>query len=264
MEDALGRRTTTEYDALNRPEVERDPLNYRVTTRYDRVGNALSVEDALGYRHTTHYDRLRRAIADEDTRGNRTTRYYDQVGRVTLEEDALGRRTSSNYDVLDRELDRRGPDGQRWTQVRDAAGNRRESGFRRSGQGAQPGALGTAVNATSGRVQAGIAAAVEERAPWLQAGVKGAHKAWEELVRLLAGAAGRVQAWIARLTARLRFTLNRHPVRHARGRRKPPVPTPGTLSPAWIINNLEGTTDIANEVSADIRSGDIRVHILEE
>jgi YD repeat-containing protein len=100
--DALGRTTTSEFDARNRLIGVLDPLNQRTRYRYDAVGNLLSTSNPLNETTTYSYDLLHRQISVTDPNGQITRSTYDANDNLLSLTDPLGNRTSYTYDRLNR------------------------------------------------------------------------------------------------------------------------------------------------------------------
>jgi len=105
--DALGDRTTSVFDALNR-EIERiDPLSQSTTFAYDAVGHLTSSTDRLDRRRDFTYDDAGRLTSEVwiasngSTVDNRITFTYDAVGNQLTARDFDGAYTMT-YDALNR------------------------------------------------------------------------------------------------------------------------------------------------------------------
>ena len=109
--DALGRKTTYVYDALNRlvsvtlPTIF-DPLGLPLPStssmEYDPAGNVRKVHDALGRVTEYQYDPVNRRSLVIDALGDHTSYSYDKAGNLVAVVDPLGRKTVYVYDALNR------------------------------------------------------------------------------------------------------------------------------------------------------------------
>jgi YD repeat-containing protein len=141
--DALGRVSTTVYDALNRTVAAVDALGKVASTVYDAAGRTQATIDQAGFISTTVYDGAGRAIASVDPIGNRTSMGYDSAGRIVATTNALGytwttlldaagraiasidplgNRTSSSYDFASQLVQMTDANGVPTTSVYDLAG----------------------------------------------------------------------------------------------------------------------------------------------
>ncbi|MGC4044865.1 MAG: RHS repeat-associated core domain-containing protein [Armatimonas sp.] len=115
MQDALGTVHTNSYNLFGNVDFIVDALGNRTTYHYDQFQRLSSVENALGYRTTTHYDGFSRLVGIEDARGNRISTYYDALGRSAADIDPFGRRTTTYFDDIGRYKATEDPLGYRMT-----------------------------------------------------------------------------------------------------------------------------------------------------
>src|SRR5439155_25857200 len=125
--DALGHRTSYQYDSHRRLQVAQDALNDLTTLGYDSTGNLNTTKDALGRVTTTTYDAKNRLTAVTDAAGGLWTISYNVIGEVTSEQNPLGNYISSRtYDqrgFLTKEIYAIGqPPSQTTTSAYDALG----------------------------------------------------------------------------------------------------------------------------------------------
>jgi RHS repeat-associated protein len=122
LENALGNRTTWSYDGADQLTAEINPLGQRTSYLYDVVGRQEASEDARGYRSSTVYDAAGRAVAQLDALGYRTTLEYDAAGRQVATRDALNYRHTVTYDGAGRVEGTTNPLGHVQTRMYDAIG----------------------------------------------------------------------------------------------------------------------------------------------
>ena len=121
--DALGKATTSTYDALNRVVAVQDPGGGIATTVYDANGNVVNNIDALGDKTTYVYDAVNRQTQVIDARGGITSYVYDNMGNRTALIDPDGNRTTFVYDTANR-----------LTQETDPLGNSTTYAYSNTGQ----------------------------------------------------------------------------------------------------------------------------------
>ncbi len=108
--DTLGRKTVTQYDALNRPVTVTanyvdgvyDPAypdqDLTTLTVYDEAGNALQQRDAGGHWTYYEYDELGRLITTTNALAGATVTVYNAAGQRSKTRDAGGAWTQYGYD----------------------------------------------------------------------------------------------------------------------------------------------------------------------
>ncbi len=123
--DPLGRKTSYDYDQLNRVITLTNPLEGETVYGYDPAGNRITTLDAEGRATQLQYDALNRVVTSTNALegqnivvynavGNRshtidaeqqvTTYTYDSLYRLLQTENAAGETQSQSYDALSRRL----------------------------------------------------------------------------------------------------------------------------------------------------------------
>ena len=98
--DALGRVSTIEYDASNRPVIVGASGGGQGSIDYDALGNPISVQDPLGATQAFTYSSDGSQLASwKDALGNETQFSYDAVGNLTTTTQADGSTTQESYDA---------------------------------------------------------------------------------------------------------------------------------------------------------------------
>jgi RHS repeat-associated protein len=120
--DALNRRTTFGYDALNRQITTTDALGAVSSTSYDAAGNVATTTDQLGRTTSYGYDADNRQVTKTDALNEVSTTAYDAVGNAITHTDALNHTSTAVYDADNRVIATVDPLGNRSTNVYDAAG----------------------------------------------------------------------------------------------------------------------------------------------
>jgi len=124
--DALGRRASYTYDALNRLVETTDPSGASTTQGFcaDVSGQACGVVDPLGNLTQVSFDALGRPLATLDPNGHSTQQEYDLAGRRVSSTDASGAKTGYGYDAAGRLASVTDPLGGITAYGYDARGNR--------------------------------------------------------------------------------------------------------------------------------------------
>ncbi|NJD33106.1 MAG: hypothetical protein FIB04_14605 [Gammaproteobacteria bacterium] len=111
LTDALGRSSTTRYDAIGNVVQTIDAGNADTDFEYDAFGNLVKVRDFRGNETAMTYDvRGRRTSLRDVDSGLRTFR-YTAFGDLLSETNARGQTTTLAYDRLSRPLTRQEPEG---------------------------------------------------------------------------------------------------------------------------------------------------------
>jgi RHS repeat-associated protein len=100
--DSLMRKTSMEYDALNRLTKTIDPRAGVTQNIYDNRGNVVAVIDALGSQSKYEYDRANRIIKEVRPLGEATSYSYDANGNLIKRINAKGEVRSFTYDFANR------------------------------------------------------------------------------------------------------------------------------------------------------------------
>jgi len=100
--DPLARKTTMEYDALNRLTKTIDPLSGAIQNDYDGRDNLIVVTDALGSQTKYEYDRANRNTKEIRPLGEATTYTYDANSNLTMRTNAKGEARAYTYDAANR------------------------------------------------------------------------------------------------------------------------------------------------------------------
>ncbi|MDR1282341.1 MAG: VWA domain-containing protein, partial [Opitutaceae bacterium] len=100
--DALGNRTTYEYDGAGRRTKVTSPTGQVTRSTYDAAGNLSAVTDAAGNITRHYYDAGNRRTETQFPDGTRTSTIYDELGRRTATIDAEGKTTRYIYDEAGR------------------------------------------------------------------------------------------------------------------------------------------------------------------
>jgi len=90
VKDALGRVTTSVYDAASRQTATISALGLKTTQVYDSVNRRKAIVDARDFRSTFQYDAVGNNTVQTDPLGRKTSFSYDLAGRQTLRHDARG------------------------------------------------------------------------------------------------------------------------------------------------------------------------------
>ena len=80
--DALGRLTTSVYDAVSRVTARMDALGHSWMSRYDENGNRIAAVNPLGFATSYSFDALDRRTATMDPLGRVHATSYDAAGRL--------------------------------------------------------------------------------------------------------------------------------------------------------------------------------------
>jgi RHS repeat-associated protein len=83
--DAMGGRTSYEYDAADRLISIRDPLGNQTRYFYDDVGNRIGIDDPDSGKWRYQYDSLGRLVEQKDAKNQFTRLIYDKLDRVIVE-----------------------------------------------------------------------------------------------------------------------------------------------------------------------------------
>jgi RHS repeat-associated protein len=118
------RRTSFEYDKVNRLRFERQPLGRITEYRYDRNGNRELKIDPNGNPRKFDYDELNRLKSETDALGNETIYGYDPVGNRTSVINARLHESTTLYDKLNRPIEMRDQAGNLTVYDYDEVGNR--------------------------------------------------------------------------------------------------------------------------------------------
>ena len=100
--DARGKVTRYEYDAMHRVTRIIYPDGGEVTRGYDEVGNLVSRKDARGFETVTAYDLLGRPTRVTTPDGQSITMTYDTAGNLVSRTDKAGNATTFQYDSRNR------------------------------------------------------------------------------------------------------------------------------------------------------------------
>lgn len=126
-EDALGRRTTSEYDKWGRAIAVTAPGAGLSTVQYDDIARSITSMDADGTRSRTWGDILGRVVKQEVGQGSGYlvvgTQTYTYTGEVLTAQDAKNALTQYSYDPLGRVIQVTGADGNIYKYSYDRAGN---------------------------------------------------------------------------------------------------------------------------------------------
>ena len=96
--DALGKVTSTTYDALNHPTSVKDPLNRTTSRGYDALGRVTSVTDPTTAVTSFGYDAVGNLKTRTDAKNHVTTYDYDAARQLKKVTDPLSRVRSFGYD----------------------------------------------------------------------------------------------------------------------------------------------------------------------
>lgn len=100
--DPLARKSTMEYDALNRLTKTVDPLAGATQNGYDGRDNLIIVTDALGSQTKYEYDRANRNTKEIRPLGEATIHAYDANSNLTTRTNAKGEARVYTYDAANR------------------------------------------------------------------------------------------------------------------------------------------------------------------
>ena len=104
MDDALGRQTVQDYDALDRLIRITDPAVQDTALDYDARDNLIAVTDPIGVTTTYVHDGLDNLIQESSPDIGTTTHVYDTAGNRIQSTDARGVVVQYTYDALNRQL----------------------------------------------------------------------------------------------------------------------------------------------------------------
>jgi len=96
--DALGNKTSVDYNACNQPVAVADALGNVTRRSYDAAGRLASITDALGHTTKYKYDDHGWLVELVDAKGGAKRISYDSAGRVRTYTDCSGYTTSYRYD----------------------------------------------------------------------------------------------------------------------------------------------------------------------
>jgi RHS repeat-associated protein len=100
--DPLARKTTMEYDALNRLTKTIDPLAGATQNTYDNRDNLITVTDALGSQTKYEFDRVNRNTKEIRPLGEATAYTYDANGNLTVRMNAKNEARYYAHDAANR------------------------------------------------------------------------------------------------------------------------------------------------------------------
>jgi len=124
MKNALGKTSTSVFDAAGRLKASVTPLGFRTTYSYDAASQHVSVKDPLGRVSTSLFDAAGNIRANVDPLGNRTTYSFDSAGQEVAVKNARGYITTSVFDAASRRKATINALGYRMTLSYDAASRR--------------------------------------------------------------------------------------------------------------------------------------------
>ncbi len=104
MDDALGRQTVQDYDALDRLIRITDPAVQDTALDYDARDNLIAVTDPIGVTTSYVHDGLDNLIQESSPDIGTTTHVYDTAGNRIQSTDARGVVVQYTYDALNRQL----------------------------------------------------------------------------------------------------------------------------------------------------------------
>ena len=122
--DPMGRRTTYDYDALNRVITITNPLDDETVYTYDSAGNRTQIVNPNSQIVNYQYDALNRVITTTNHLDGETVVIYDKVGNRTQTIDAEENATLYRYDTLYRLEEVEDAETQITSYTYDALGNR--------------------------------------------------------------------------------------------------------------------------------------------
>lgn len=96
--DALGNKTSIDYDEHNHPVAVTDALGNVTRRSYDAAGRLATITDALGHTTAYKYDEHGWLVELVDAKGGTKKISYDSAGRVRAYTDCSGYTTSYRYD----------------------------------------------------------------------------------------------------------------------------------------------------------------------